>query len=815
MTKRPPTDLRQPAAKHQMRTHLIAAAVLAAIVLGIFADVLIDPDPVVVGYRWSDLTKQFVAWRMFGFDELAKGNLALWNPHIFSGCPYFGGMQSALLYPPNWLFMIVPIVAALNLSIALHLYLAGVGMYAWARHRGLETVPATAAGAVLMLCGPVFMQIHPGHLPHLCTMAWAPLVLLAIDGLIDRPSVGWVLLGSLAVAMQVLAGHPQYFFYTAVAAGIYALFNLLLAKRRLLAVAGIVAVFAVAAAVTSVQWLTTLSEAGETLRSGGASFEDAKTFSFPPENFVCFLAPTFFGGAGGVTYWGRWFLWEVQPFIGLAGLLLAIYGAFTGPPAKRRFSVAVIAVMLLLAMGSYVPQLFRLTYEYVPGFNRFRNSCRFLYPAALFLAMLCGVGLESLVRERRYCRAMAGAGMALAVVLAITGWIVSAYAKTSGGGELWGDVLAAVKDTKESCSFPWFKVNIDSEIIHRTGVLAAESLLIAAATACAVALVLILAKRFRRVGYVAVVLVVAELFVFARFTQRPTFRCDEIVPAKILEHVGEVGREGMRTLSAEKPDMAMVVGGRDMWGYDSFVLRRYIELMFLTQGYPISSAWGFQAIEEFQPHPLFAMLRCRSMLVVQSDPVTKMVVHSTLLFEGALSHLQLVGQYYVIPGRDNMLAALNSPDFDPRRMVLLESEPAITPGGVSGAGWAKVVDSSTDEMTIEAELQSPAILLITDAYSKHWRAEALPGSSQDSYTVMPANHTLRAIPMSAGHHRLRMFYSPWGYRVGQWISLGAVLAYLAAAVAYLVYRLRMPKPSPPVPERKKVTYVNPRVVHRD
>jgi uncharacterized membrane protein YfhO len=145
--------------------------------------------------------------------------------------------------------------------------------------------------------------------------------------------------------------------------------------------------------------------------------------------------------------------------------------------------------------------------------------------------------------------------------------------------------------------------------------------------------------------------------------------------------------------------------------------------------------------------------------------------------------------------------------------VILEQEPSIKPAGLSPPGWAKVVESSTDALTIEAELSAAAILLVTDAYSSHWRARAMSGSSQQDYTVMPANYCLRAIPLAAGRHRIRLEYRPAGFLIGRWVSLAAVGAYLAALVVHLIRRGRGPstdsqKPAGPEPVR----YVNPRKV---
>ena len=97
----------------------------------------------------------------------------------------------------------------------------------------------------------------------------------------------------------------------------------------------------------------------------------------------------------------------------------------------------------------------------------------------------------------------------------------------------------------------------------------------------------------------------------------------------------------------------------------------------------------------------------------------------------------------------------------------------------------QLVDSTTDSMTISAHLTRPSLLLITDCYSRYWRAVAEPGSVQKSYQVVPADYTLLAVPLSAGEHRMRIEYAPPGYTIGRWISLVGLLLYILAGVFFL------------------------------
>jgi uncharacterized membrane protein YfhO len=110
--------------------------------------------------------------------------------------------------------------------------------------------------------------------------------------------------------------------------------------------------------------------------------------------------------------------------------------------------------------------------------------------------------------------------------------------------------------------------------------------------------------------------------------------------------------------------------------------------------------------------------------------------------------------------------------------VILESQPDPVPRPAAEIGTVQLLASSTDSLIIQADVAAPCLLLITDAYSSGWRALALPGGVQQRYQVMPANSCLRAIPLSAGHHLMRVEYSPSGFRVGRVVSLVSLAVFL-------------------------------------
>src|SRR5205823_14036105 len=126
-----------------------------------------------------------------------------------------------------------------------------------------------------------------------------------------------------------------------------------------------------------------------------------------------------------------------------------------------------------------------------------------------------------------------------------------------------------------------------------------------------------------------------------------------------------------------------------------------------------------------------------------------------------------------------------SPSFIPTLRVVLETEPAIRPAGSIDPGTVTVSNLTTDSLEVRAEVKSPAILLITNNYSKGWRVVPLETSAQREYQIMPANWTLQAIPLSAGKHHLRIEYAPAAFRIGAWVSGIALILYLLAILAQL------------------------------
>jgi hypothetical protein len=276
-----------------------------------YADLLFGTAGIVAADK--DVLRFEIPFRAFVLDEMAKGDLPFWNPHIMSGVPLFPNF--GLLYPPNLLFLVLPLSKAINAYMALHLFLLGAFTLAWCRMRERSVPAAFMAGAVLMFSQTFFLRTFAGHLTVLAVFAWAPLVFLAVDLVFDRSALDGCLLGILAITMQMLTGYLPAVFCVAVAVGIYCGLRVigLLARPGHLhadaffgAVVALVAIAVIPLFTAAVQLWPSLQALKEVSRSQGVPLVFAQSHSYPPLNLLLLLAPAFFGtigqdqGPGGV-----------------------------------------------------------------------------------------------------------------------------------------------------------------------------------------------------------------------------------------------------------------------------------------------------------------------------------------------------------------------------------------------------------------------------------------------------------------------------------------------------------------------------------
>jgi hypothetical protein len=146
---------------------------------------------------------------------------------------------------------------------------------------------------------------------------------------------------------------------------------------------------------------------------------------------------------------------------------------------------------------------------------------------------------------------------------------------------------------------------------------------------------------------------------------------------------------------------------------------------------------------------------------------------------------------WIVPRAEPMppggeLDALKACDFS-RTVLVAGDAPLPQPdGGKPGA--ARVAEDRANRVTVELD-GSAGWLVLSDVWFPGWTCR-VDGAEVD---VRRANHAFRAVPVPAGARRAEFVFAPRSYRVGWWVSAGALAALVAASLLRAAAGLVRPK----------------------
>lgn len=778
---------------------------ILGLVLGLMAPVLMAGESRVISMDGEDLAFQLYAWRHFGFEEMRQGNFPLWNPFIYSGSPYHAGFQGGLLYPLHWIFFFLPVTIGINVVTAIQFFLIGAFMYWWGREEGLGPWVAGYTGVAVMLGAPHLFHLVPGHLPNMAAMAWAPLVFLCVAKAARCGGIRWPLLGVLAAAIQVLAGHPQYVFYTWVAVFLFLALRLLLERRkegaprpaRALVITGAVATGALW--LSSAQWIPGLEAIRWGVRAQASGYEFASMFSLPPENILTFLCPFFMGDSIGSPYWGRCYLWEMCAYFGAVSVSLALIGLIWPPGGKERGAMALggaAAICLVLAMGAHTP-LFPLLYDHVPFFRMFRGSSKFLFPVLLFSGLLAGYGLQRLLllrglkrpwdaRSRRRWRGC---------VVGVAGFLVVCMTMIIGGK--WGGAVGWLADLVHQSGESYLPSgfytpeNLFHVAMVQDAYLAAWGKA-AAIFACILLLLLAIPKR----GVLLWILMafgVAEVFLFARSLMVSLDPKTVPLSEGILGFL-EQDKGRYRVLFLEgSPNVGMLHGIEGITGFDADMYAPYAKLLWRSQGAQPARNAIMISIQRYSP--LFRLLGLRHVVgrakSIRSSLPAAFTEGDLAVIEvpGPLPKGYLVEEIRVVPEEEQILDPLAREEVDPAQVALMTEPPPayqaptgafLLPGDIRRPDWTSEMGSvwflrqDTDTIHYVVRCEKEALLMTTEVAYPGWRAWI----DGEEAPLLKANFIQRAIQVPSGTHLVTMRFEPKGWKIGMILSLTGLGAFI-------------------------------------
>lgn len=386
-------------------------------------------------FFWGLPSLQFYPWRWFAVQELRNNQLPFWNPYNGSGAPLLANYQSAILYPPNWLYVIIPSPYAMGLIALLHIFWAGLGM--WNFTGKLELSTFGRGISLLAYALGSYSLGRLGSFPTANAAAWIPWLFWGCFRVLEMRRANDVGILGLITGLLLLTGHAQTSWYAFVSLGLFALWYVIWQLRsagrqtQLIALALSGIGLLLGAGIAAWQIVMTLEFLDQSHRAGGVSYEILTNLSYAPLRILGMISPHIYGTPADGSYLtpdtGIYF--EDAAYIGFLPLISAIF-AITGWFKWRKFlphhpafrSVpfwALLSVLgLVLALGYYGP-FYRFLYDHVPTFDNFREPVRWLILPAFGLSILAGIGVHNWNTSQRalfWTRLSAAGGLSIVVV---------------------------------------------------------------------------------------------------------------------------------------------------------------------------------------------------------------------------------------------------------------------------------------------------------------------------------------------------------------------------------------------------------------
>lgn len=249
-----------------LRKHFPFAALFAATVI-VYLPALVGM--VDIFNRGNDLQEFF--WPVVHYVKqqiLVHHTFPLWNNLFLSGTPLLPDPQSPLFYPPNAIFLLLPLDWGFLTLFLLHTFFGGVGIYLACRHGFNFSKAASTLAAILYITTPrPAGYLEAGHVGLVYTLAWLPYVAWASIQIAKEPKFKWSLLLGICLAALYYT-HAITFAIAAVGSSLLVLTTTLLVRSKLSkAILFLVISALLTLGLTAVQLLPQLEWVPQTTRS--------------------------------------------------------------------------------------------------------------------------------------------------------------------------------------------------------------------------------------------------------------------------------------------------------------------------------------------------------------------------------------------------------------------------------------------------------------------------------------------------------------------------------------------------------------------
>jgi hypothetical protein len=748
---------------------LLALATLVSAVVWVFREVLLEGRALF----YFDISEINLPYRDFVASEWRAGRFSRWHPGLYCGLALFSESQAGYLHFLKPLYLFLPTWRAFGLDTSLSVLLTALATYGWLR-RHVGPAGALTGAAVFGLGG--FVWAHLVHTSMINALISVPIALWGLEVAWEGGRWRGAVVGALALASQVFAGHLQDSLLTGTLIGVYSVYRAATERgidRRAFALAAGVALVGLGVLVAAVQWVPSKELIDRSPRAQGIPWDELTFGSWHPELLPTMVVREAYGTRARDTDWmdGFYPYHEMNTYLGVIALALAVVGGAAFRDRWVGFWLIAAGLGLAMMLGRFTFLFDRMTD--VPFLGRGRVPVRYHLWFSVAIAALAAVGVDRMARPGQV--SLRGAfGLVAGLVLASLPILAYVYLPIWTESSRWTSAYNQLQ-------FVWLREDISGGALR---------LLVLGALAAALAHGAAGSQRPRvRAAFASLLplFVIVELL-SAHRDDVPTVPSSywTVAPASARLIAADPGHD--RVVGAQERSVAEP-------GYASGS-RKFFEEKFVrareTLSYSMAPVWGLRSSEGVTPIIPTRFLAYGDNVRVGAgrydiEGVTHLV--STRKDLVGLGPPRPAGSLFVYPNPEARprVRVMGSPVYTADRVesvrtvrrlgaevrdrLIVEDPDRPLAEDAVAEGKATIAVDLPERLEIEVDSKGPAYLFIADTYDPGWTALV----DDSPAPIRPAQITFRAIFVSPGEHRVVLTYEPAGFRMGLSITAAGLL----------------------------------------
>lgn len=313
----------------------------------------------------SDVFSASYLWKQVVSESIKSGQWPLWNPYSYSGYPLLANLQSGVMHPFNFLFVILGQINGWSAWMILSILGETLGMY-WFLRVLKKSEFASVIGAIAFGFSG-FSILWNQFVGANVAMMWWPVGLGLIEKFFETKNKKYLWWFPLIVFLIIAAGHFQICIYTGLLFLSYFLWKW--SKDKIKIEWKFWLVLGILTVIISLPQILPVAEMGKmSVRFDEGYIEGYNYGLLPVANLITLLAPDFFGNPTTYNYWGFFNYLETNFYVGVIGLLALIWGVYNFKKLGNVKYFLVVAIVALL-MGFDTPIGKLMYWLKIPGLS--------------------------------------------------------------------------------------------------------------------------------------------------------------------------------------------------------------------------------------------------------------------------------------------------------------------------------------------------------------------------------------------------------------------------------------------------------------